>query len=401
VSTWLTSIAEFERGAAEVCRPVRVVLQQPSLAKYRVPVFRELASRPGIELRVVHAELPQLPNVEPHGFEAELVPMWRSWIFGRPVYWSRAQWDQATLARADVVIMTWDLHYMSLIPALVRARTSGVKTILWGHGYSKNERAWRAWPRRNVGRLADALLFYNYAVADQFVRGGFDSRRVFVAINSVDQAPIRAAREHWLRHPEGLAAFRRAHALGPGPVLLFVSRLDPVNRVDLLLHAVSSLASRYPSLKAVLVGTGEPEGACLRRLAVELGIAERIVFAGAIYDEAALAPWFLCADLFCYPANIGLSLLHSFGYGLPVVTSDRTESQNPEIEALQDGINGLTYRHDDRQSLARALARVLDDRALRQHLAAGALATVRERFTVPRMVDGMERAIRFVVNQAW
>jgi glycosyltransferase involved in cell wall biosynthesis len=374
-------------------------MQQPSLAKYRVPVFRELASRPGIELRVLYAEVPELPNVEPRGFQAESVPMWRGRVFGRPIHWNRAHWDQATLAHADVLIMTWDLHDMSLIPALARARASGVKTILWGHGYSKNESVWRAWPRRKAGHLADALLFYNDTIADRFVREGFDAHRVFVAINSIDQMPVRAARDQWLARADELAAFRRSHAVGDGPVLLFVSRFDPANRLDLLMHAVAVLSPRFPSLKAVLVGRGEPEGARIRGLAAQLGIADRILFAGPIYDEMALAPWFLCADLFCYPANIGLSLLHAFGYGLPVVTSDKAESQNPEIEALRNGINGLTYRHGDDHSLAEMLARALDDRPLRVQLAAGALATVTERFTVPRMVDGMERAIRFVTGR--
>ena len=52
----------------------------------------------------------------------------------------------------------------------------------------------------------------------------------------------------------------------------------------------------------------------------------------------------------------------------------------------------MIYRHGDDYSLAETLSRALDDRPLRVQLAAGALATVTERFTVPRMVDGMERA---------
>ena len=40
---------------------------------------------------------------------------------------------------------------------LLRARASGVKTVLWGHGYSKHEAPWRAWPRRKVASLADAV----------------------------------------------------------------------------------------------------------------------------------------------------------------------------------------------------------------------------------------------------
>ena len=36
----------------------------------------------------------------------------------------------------------------------------------------------------------------------------------------------------------------------------------------------------------------------------------------------------------CYPVNIGLSLLHAFGFGLPVVTGNDIGSHNPGIETL-------------------------------------------------------------------
>ena len=114
----------------------------------------------------------------------------------------------------------------------------------------------------------------------------------------------------------------------------------------------------------------------------------------ARYNEEALAPWFLCADAFCYPANIGLSILHAFGYGLPVVTSDRVEAQNPEIEALRHEENGLLYADGDARALAGALKMLFDDRGLRQRLSRAARATVCDRYNIARMVDGMEAAVR-------
>ena len=37
-------------------QPIRVVIQQPALPKYRVPVFRELAKRPDIDLTLYFGE---------------------------------------------------------------------------------------------------------------------------------------------------------------------------------------------------------------------------------------------------------------------------------------------------------------------------------------------------------
>jgi glycosyltransferase involved in cell wall biosynthesis len=98
-----------------------------------------------------------------------------------------------------------------------------------------------------------------------------------------------------------------------------------------------------------------------------------------------------------HPGAIGLSIFHAFGYGLPVVTSDRVEIQMPEFETHRDGINGLLYRHGDAQDLASKLASLLAEDAVRRRMSAAALATVsgsRGR-NVEGMVAGFLEAIDF------
>ncbi len=376
---------------------IRVVVQQPALPKYRVPVFRELASRPGIDLMLYYAALPHIRNLKPEGFAGEHVPMWHRELMGHPIYWHRPQWDHATRQDSDVQILSWDLHYASLVPSLLRAKAHRVGTVLWGHGISKHEARWRAFPRHKVAGLATALLLYNRTVARHYVELGFDPASVFVALDALDQAPIQAARQWWLDRPEELAAFRRQQSLEMGPNIIFVSRLEPDNRLDLLLKAAPALLSRHPGLKIMIVGKGGDENR-LRALADALDLVGRVIFAGAIYDEMKLAPWMLSSDVFAYPVNMGLSVLHAFGYGLPVVTSDRLELHGPEIEALRPGVNGLLYRHGDIDALAETLSGLLADEQRRQRMSAEAHRTATQEFSLKNMVDGMEAAIRFAAR---
>ncbi len=123
------------------------------------------------------------------------------------------------------------------------------------------------------------------------------------------------------------------------------------------------------------------------------------MFTGAIYEETALAPWFLSSTVFCYPANMGLSILHAFGYGLPVITSDKVESQNPEIEVFENGRNGMHYRHGDVDDLADKIRHILSDPKLLASLSDGARDTVSETYNIPSMVDGMESAIRYAFQR--
>ncbi len=377
---------------------IRVMVQQPALAHYRVSVFAALASRPGIHCRIYYGQTSDLPNVKPAGFDAVYVPQKRLRLLSRHLVWHGPQWRCARKGQCDVLMLSWDVQYISLLAGLLRAKWNRIPVVLWGHGYSKREAGWRRLIRNRVARLATALLFYNHTVARQFATEGWDPQRLFVALNSLDQAPIAQARDHWLARPAELEAFRRQHNLVPGRTILFVSRFDPDNRVDLLIEAVARLAPKYPGVKAVIIGKGEPEGQRLRDLAARLNVGPQVMFPGAIYGQLELAPWFLCSDLFCYPANIGLSILHAFGYGLPVVTDDNVAAQNPEIEALRDGETGFLYRAGDAGALAQCLGRLLGDAALRQRLGQNARRLVEEEFTIGRMVDGMEAAIRYCMS---
>jgi glycosyltransferase involved in cell wall biosynthesis len=375
---------------------LRVVISQPCLPKYRVPVFRALNARPGLAVRVVHGEcLDFPPSVPADGFTGERVLSRRVEIGDRAILWHAPQWTEATRRQADVIVLGWDLNYASLVPALLRARRERVGTVLWGHGFSVRESAWRDRARLAVGGLADALLLYAEPAAARLRSRPGWAERVFVAPNSLDQCPIQAARAAWIADPARLAAFRRQHGLEPGPVVLFVSRLSPEKHVDRLLRATARLRAEHPHLRLLIVGAGvgEPE---LRALARALDLGESARFLGAIYDEAELAPWFLCADAFAFPGTIGLSILHAFGYGLPVVTHARRAEHHPEIASLVDGENGVLFDPPDSlEALARALGVVLSDPDRRRSMGQAAHRTATELFTMERMVDGMERAIRF------
>ncbi|MEQ9454462.1 MAG: glycosyltransferase family 4 protein [Phycisphaeraceae bacterium] len=375
-----------------------MVIQQPALPAYRVPVFKELAHRPGLDVLVTYTHDPKLPNLEPDGFAAEPSTLCSLRLGGREVLWDPAQIRYATKKRADVLVLTWNAHYASLPLALKRARWSGVGTIVWGHGYSKTEAGWRAKVRTRLGRQADAMMFYSRSIAKRYEQEGFEPERLHVAANALDQTNIQHAREDWVSRPLELERFRDQHGLSHGPIALYVSRFAPANREDLLIRATPSLVERFPQFRAVLIGKGETAGE-LRALAEKLGVADHVLMPGAIYGDLELAPWFLAADAFVYPANVGLSLIHAMGYGLPVVVGDDLASHNPEIDALEPGVNGLTFADGDADALAETLTDLFHDSQRREAMRDAALRTVTEDFTLEHMVDGFEAAIRYAAER--
>lgn len=382
--------------------PTRLIVVQPTLAKYRVPVWRELASRPEVDLRLWYGDHDVLPNAEPDGFAAELKPI-KSWsVAGQEALWHNAQIEAAEATDADAIVLSWGTRYLSLGPALRTAKRRGLGVVLWGHGYSKNETPMRRWMRNRIAKHADALMFYYQPTADAAIESGWPADRVFAAPNAIDQSPITTAREACQAAPADLAAFRVEHGLEGRRVLLYVSRFTPENRLPLLIEAIDKLRQHDPDVLMVMIGGGE----LLEEIRSDVerrGLQDHFRLLGPIYEESQLAPWFLSSKAFVYPAAIGLSLLHAFGYGLPVVTDDCLAGHNPEIVAFDPDpaspeANGVTYRAGDSDSLAETLGALLNDPDRRALLASGALRTVQQRYNVPAMVDGIVGAVRRAVR---
>ena len=189
---------------------------------------------------------------------------------------------------------------------------------------------------------------------------------------------------------DALSAFKTAHGLS-APTVLFVSRLDPNNRIDVLIDAANRLRTQGVEIRCVLIGSG-PDLAAIKRQVRRLDLDDEVTLVPGVYDEKELARWFLSADVFCYPSNAGLSLLHAFSYGLPVVAGDDRSRHNPEIYAVRDRENGLLFAHNSAPALADTLRVVFTDSQLRHRLHLGALSTARD-YSVTKMVDGLETAV--------
>lgn len=242
--------------------------------------------------------------------------------------------------------------------------------------------------------MAEGCLFYGPSGRDRAIEGGLRPDRLFVAPNAIDQGPIQAAADRW-RDPERRIEFLRASGFHRGPLLLYLSRLEPEKRPDMAIEALSLVRKRVPDAKLAFIGDGSQRSS-LEAQARALGLEDHVRFLGALHEEDRIAPWALSASILVHPGALGLTIFHAFGYGLPVITTDAMELQMPEVEALEPGRNGLTYRHGDVADLARVCSNVVLDRELRSRLSEFARHTVLAEGgrNVAGMVAGMTHAIR-------
>jgi glycosyltransferase involved in cell wall biosynthesis len=185
----------------------------------------------------------------------------------------------------------------------------------------------------------------------------------------------------WTATPEAMA---RASAMrrDSRPLVLFAGRMVPYKGVDVLLDALAGL-----DVCAVLVGDG-PSKAAWAAKATQLGLEDRVTFAGAVPHDELVALYHAC-DIFVLPSvtraeAFGYVQLEAMACGKPVV-STTVPSGVPWVNRHEE--TGLTVPPGDAPAFRRAIARLADDAPLRSRLGAAGQARVRSEFTIERMGD--------------
>lgn len=132
------------------------------------------------------------------------------------------------------------------------------------------------------------------ALVDGAVRLGAPPEKGFASTNGVDTERFRPTAKEEARRSLGLDGAKR--------YMLSVSHLVPRKGVDILLRAQALLrAAGQTDLRFIVVGQGGEEGDCeadLHALARELGIADEVIWAGAVLNTE-LHAWYSAADVFC------------------------------------------------------------------------------------------------------
>jgi len=165
--------------------------------------------------------------------------------------------------------------------------------------------------------------------------------------------------------------------------------LAPVKNHALLLHAWKRVLETVPDAVLLVVGNGSTEPAT-RALAAELGLGDAVRFLGFRLDIPELLQAMDVFVLSSRSEGLSLTLLEAEAAGLPIVAT--RVGGNPEV--VRDGESGLLVPSGEPEPMAAALARLLQDSALRQRWGERGRRLYRDEFTLQAMVRGYERLYR-------
>jgi phosphatidyl-myo-inositol dimannoside synthase len=237
----------------------------------------------------------------------------------------------------------------------------GIPCFLWLYGGETTPSYLRRAPvKRLVETLVRGCRFLvtnSPATTREFLDYGIPPDRIVEIIPAVDSDVFRPGPK-----PETLAA---RHGLEGMKILLTVARLTPRKGHDLVLRSLSFLRDRS-DLRYVVIGTGADRSR-LDRLAGELGISDRVVFAGWV-DESELPDYYRLADVFVMPnreetrvtdsiEGFGISFIEAAATGKPAIGG----RSGGAVDAVVEGETGFIVDPDDPRELADRIAFLLDN----------------------------------------
>jgi glycosyltransferase involved in cell wall biosynthesis len=179
-------------------------------------------------------------------------------------------------------------------------------------------------------------------------------------------------------------------------ILLFLSRLDPKKNVEGLLQAFNLISASLPDTRLVIAGDGEAGYvAGLKRLADELGLTDRVVWAGFV-DGELKASAFAAAQVFVLPSfseNFGIAAAEALLAELPCVLGNGVAIAE-EVAAAGAGMSV----DPSPESIAQGLRAVMTNDALRESMARRASGLARARYSVEAMGLGLVRMYEGIVS---
>lgn len=204
--------------------------------------------------------------------------------------------------------------------------------------------------------------------------------------------------------PLGQFTFRARSAPEDGRWrLLQVGRLIEKKGFATSLRAFARLAAAYPGATLTIAGEG-PLRAALGELAAQLGVADRVCFAGFV-SQHQLRELLYSSHLFLHPSETGTdgnqegvpnAMLEAMASGLPVFAT----RHGGIPEAIDHGHSGILVSEGDADALAQALLDAVRDPARLQALAQAGAESVAENFEQGKQARRLEDCYLELIGNA-
>lgn len=273
------------------------------------------------------------------------------------------------------VILFLHLKDKVMIPVIEYCKTHKIPVIYWNHGINietPNDKLKNA-IFHFIHNQCDALITYTPDMKQYFSEK--NQKKLFIAYNTLNFADIDKDKV-----PDKETT-KKKYGIKEKRVILYISRMMPYKRVDLLMDLFADL----DDIAVVMVGPGFS-----KKQQKKVDEHSNLYYLGEKYGEE-VNEIYKMGDIFSTPGHIGLAMNEALFWGLPVVLLQGTHA--PEIYYMKNGVTGyLAENEEDFKSYTIDLLR--DDEKLRKMSEACSDVYNRE-VSIDRMFQGFEDAITY------
>ena len=341
----------------------KIIIFQPYITKYRIPIFSELTGRYGV---IIAASLNRsYGNISKEDFDGmEFVPLKESQFLSGRICWQSGILELIHRIRPDIVFFSANLRYLSLWASLFFAKLHGAKVILHGQGlYNKpNPSIFHKILYALLHELCDKYICYTQSCKESLQTSRIYNKSVVVENSIINKHPVQKT----TTNSNGI---------------LYIGRLRNDCKIELLIEAIELLRQENVEIELYIIGGGV-ELACNRD---KYAKRSYIHFLGEVYDSKVISKVSKRCFTGCYPGDAGLSVLHYMSLSLPpIVHSSMSSHMGPEPSYVVNGKNGILFEKDSINSLISAIKRSMDASKQCQNLQKNAYATY-EILTTPNL----------------
>lgn len=295
------------------------------------------------------------------------------------------------MSKPDFILVIINASNFTEFLSIPLCKILNIPVIIWTHGYDHGIRKkgliddLRLLITRFFQKRADHIFTFSRNGKEYLIGKNIPEEKITVTPNTLNT-------DVWLSRYadcEKLKQRKKYDYKNKSIVLLFSGRLYKDKKVMNLLYAMEYIQKEHKNFNIFLNIVGDGSERQTLENYVHKNKIKNIIFHGNIFDESKIAEIFCISDLFVMPGCVGLAIVHAFCFGLPVITED-IFCHGPEIQYLEDGVNGYFVEENNTVSLVDKLLYLSLHKDELQKISNNALLTAKSKASIDNMIKMMD-----------
>lgn len=367
----------------------KVVIVQERLPHYRVPFFEALKrflQYSNFELVLIHGQ----SSEEQKEKLDEGYLNWAVTINNRRLVMGSLEFLYqpclSYLNNCDLVVVQQENKMIVNYLLLFKKILSSQKIAFWGHGISfqANPNSLREKWKRRIIKYPDWWFAYTDVTKDILLDNGYPLERITVVNNAIDVKKLHAYRDS-ISTAEVISAVSKLGIPEEHKIGIYCGSLYKAKKITFLLEAAQEIKKKISNFELLILGAGTSS----EEVSAAAAKYPWIHYLGAKYDrEKAL--YMKAAQVFLIPGAVGLAILDSFVFGLPLITTD-SRDHGPEIAYLRSQQNGFVTNNTINE-YADTVIYILNSRQSLETMRQNCISDSK-RYTIESMAENFGRGI--------